>query len=86
MAAHVIDPEFYEQRPWEDDTVIGALMAVVARLLHPLVGEELETAVRAAMAGFRVYFTKSGLFSKTHSRRHVDSAMATREASKNRLL
>ena len=47
LAAHVIDPEFHEQRPWEDDAAMGALNAVVTRLLYPLVGEAHATALRA---------------------------------------
>jgi hypothetical protein len=65
-AAYCLDPEFWDAKPWENERVREALMNVSEKLLYPLKGVELQDKLREVEAGYRVYFTKSGLFSKAH--------------------
>jgi hypothetical protein len=66
QAAYVLDPEFYESKPWSDEEARLALMEVTEKLLYPLEGDELDEKMREVERGYQVYFTKGGLFSKPH--------------------
>ena len=66
LAAWCLEPQFHHQKPWENEEAHEALMNVTSKLHYPLVGDAHDEARRACEAGYRVYFTKSGIFSKDH--------------------
>ena len=54
LAAWCLEPEFYHQKPWENEEAREALMNATSKLLHPLVGDAHDEARRACEAGYRV--------------------------------
>ena len=69
LSGFCLDPEFHDMRPWEDAEAREALLITTEKLfptIYPNITDETEKEdkMREIEAGYLIYFSKSGIFSR----------------------